>query len=82
VARYIKKHKALNSLGPSEERGAGLWIGYDIRGTDGDLQSLGLVRVDDWSDSALADRGVRSFTVVAEDDEMMRSKLGLGRLSS
>jgi hypothetical protein len=64
VARYIKKLTRVGSLGPSEERGAGLWVGYDIDGIDEDLSQHGLIRVDDWSEEQLAGRGVRSFTRV------------------
>ena len=77
MARYIRKLRTLNSLGPSEERGAGLWAGYELPGIDADLSHAGLIRVDDWTAEALAEYGVRTFTLVAEDDEMMRAKLGI-----
>jgi hypothetical protein len=81
VARYLKKLRTVGSLGPSEERGAGLWVGYDLPGVDDDLSHAGLVRADDLSPAELAHRGVTAFTIVAEDDEMMRRKLGIGRTS-
>lgn len=59
VARYIKNvRKQSMSMGPTEERGAALWVGYDLDGVDGDLSHLGLIRVDD--DEA-ARRGVTDF---------------------
>lgn len=79
MARYIRKLRLLSSLGPSEERGAGLWAGYELQGVEDDLSDAGLIRVDDWTPEELARHGVRVFTVVAEDDEMMRRKLGIGR---
>ena len=77
MARYIRKLRTLSSLGPSEERGAGLWAGYDLAGVEADLSQAGLIRVDDWSAEALAQHGVHTFTFVAEDDEMMHEKLGI-----
>ena len=48
MARYVKKHKRLGSLGPSEEKGgAVLWVGYELEGIDEDLSEYGLIRVDD-----------------------------------
>lgn len=81
MARYLRKLRTLGSLGPSEERGAGLWVGYDIAGFDGDLTHAGLIRADDLTESELAQRGVTAFTVIAEDNEMMRRKLGIGRIA-
>ena len=47
VGRYIKKFGRVgHALGPSEERGFAMWVGYDIVGVDDDLSALGLVRVD------------------------------------
>jgi len=59
--RYIKKLKTTTSLGPTEERNPGLWVGYDIEGVDADLEADGFLRVDDWTDEQLAARGVTSF---------------------
>jgi hypothetical protein len=60
VARYIKNvRKQSMSMGPTEERGAALWVGYDLDGVDADLSHLGLLKVDD--DEA-ARRGVTAFT--------------------
>ena len=59
VARYIKNVRRQSmSMGPTEERGAALWVGYDLDGVDGDLTHLGLLKVDD--DEA-APRGVTTF---------------------
>lgn len=79
MARYLKKLRTVGSLGPSEERGAGLWVGYDIVGVEDDLSHAGLIRADALSSEELTKRGVVAFTIVAEDDEMMRRKLGIGR---
>ena len=51
-----------------------MWVGYDIDGVSDDLEHLGLIRVDDWTEEELAERGVRSFMAV--DDEL-KKKLGL-----
>lgn len=77
MARYIKKFSRVGSLGPTEERGFALWVGYDIADTDADLTSAGLVKVDGWSDEELARHRVTSFTSVAIDDLAMRARLGL-----
>ena len=82
MARYIRKLRTLNSLGPTEERGAGLWAGYDIAGVEGDLSSAGFIAVDDWTAEALEERGVTSFTRIEEDDQAMRAKLGIDTHSS
>jgi hypothetical protein len=59
MARYIKNlRKQSISMGPTEERGAALWVGYDLGGVDGDLSHLGLIRVDD---EEAARRGVTTF---------------------
>jgi len=59
VARYIKNvRKQSISMGPTEERGAALWVGYDLDGVDGDLSHLGLIKVDD---EEAARRGVTVF---------------------
>lgn len=73
MARYIKKLTRIGSIGPTEERGFGVWVGYDIAAVDGDLSEYGLIRVDDWTDEQLAGRGVTGFTAV--DPE----KLGIPR---
>lgn len=62
MSRYIKKFSRIGSIGPSEERGFGLWVGYDIDGVDEDLSEAGLIRVDDWTEEELRKRGVTSFT--------------------
>lgn len=76
MSRYIKNvARVASSLGPSEERGYAMWVGYDIVGVDDDLTSLGLLKVDD-----AGDRGVTHFTVVEPDDVEMHEKLGLRRM--
>jgi hypothetical protein len=77
--RYVKKFKSTTALGPTEERGFALWVGYDIEGIDEDLSAIGLVKVDDWTPDHLAERGVTSFTRVAAGDDAMYEKLGIGR---
>ena len=63
MSRYIKKFKRVgHSLGPSEERGFALWVGYDIEGVSGDLADLGLINVDGWTEEELARKGVTAFT--------------------
>jgi len=59
MARYIKNvRKHSISMGPTEERGAALWVGYDLDGVDDDLAHLGLLKADD--DTA-ARHGVSTF---------------------
>jgi hypothetical protein len=77
--RYVKKFKSTTALGPTEERGFALWVGYDIEGIDEDLSAIGLVQVNDWTSDQLAERGVTSFTRVAAGDDAMYEKLGIGR---
>ena len=80
MARYIKNlARVVHSLGPTEERGAAMWVGYDIAGVDDDLARAGLLRADEMSDEELAKRGVTSFTRVAPDDAAMYEKLGIER---
>jgi hypothetical protein len=75
MSRYIKNvARVASSLGPSEERGYAMWVGYDIVGVDDDLSHLGLLKLDDAND-----RGVTSFTIVEPDDAAMYEKLGLRR---
>jgi hypothetical protein len=58
VARYIKNvRKQSISMGPTEERGAALWVGYEIEGVD-DLSHLGLHKVDE---EEAARKGVTVF---------------------
>jgi len=60
MSRYIKNvRKQSISMGPTEERGAALWVGYDLDGVDDDLSHLGLICVDD--DEEAARRGVTAF---------------------
>ena len=64
MSRYIKKFARVGAIGPTEERGFALWIGYDIEETSDDLSRAGLIRVDDWSEDELRKRGVTSFTPI------------------
>jgi len=62
MTRYIRRFSRIgHSLGPSEERGFALWVGYDVADAGGDLSGLGLIEVDGWSDADLAARGVTAF---------------------
>jgi len=73
MSRYIKNvARVASSLGPSEERGYAMWVGYEIAGVDDDLSHLGLLKVEEAND-----RGVTSFTIVEPDDAAMYEKLGL-----
>ena len=73
MARYIKKLTRVGSIGPNEERGFGIWVGYDIEGVDDDLSEQGFIRVDDWTEAQLAERGVIAFMRVEPE------KLGIQR---
>lgn len=62
MARYIKKFRRIgHALGPSEERGFTMWVGYDIEGVDEDLSADGFLRVDGWTDEQLAPYDVVTF---------------------
>ena len=71
VARYIKKFARVGAIGPNEERGFALWVGYDIAGVSEDLSESGLICVDDWPEEKLRERGVTSF------EPTTREKLGV-----
>lgn len=71
MGRYIKKFARVGAIGPTEERGFALWVGYDIEGVSADLSDAGLLRVDDWPEDELQKRGVTSFTPISLE------KLGL-----
>jgi len=73
MGRYIKKVTRVGSIGPNEERGFGIWVGYDIAGVEDDLSEQGLVRVDDWTDAQLKERGVVTFMSIEPE------KLGIQR---
>jgi hypothetical protein len=77
LALYIRKYKRIGSIGPSEERGFGLWVGYDLDAFDGDLTAQGFTRVDDWPEERLAEYGVTTFIRVARDDAATYAKLGI-----
>ena len=66
MGRYVKKLTRVGSIGPNEERGFAIWVGYDIAGVDDDLSEQGLIRVDDASDT----HGVTTFTPI--DAERLR----------
>jgi hypothetical protein len=62
MGRYIRKLSRIGqSLGPSEERGFAMWVGYEIAGASGDLSRYGLLNVEGWSDAQLAEYGVAAF---------------------
>jgi hypothetical protein len=77
MSRYLKKFKSTTALGPTEERGFALWVGYEIEGISDDLSNIGLVKVDDWSEEMLRERGVTTFTRVEVGDVAMYAKLGI-----
>ena len=80
MARYIKRFPRIgHALGPSEERGFELWVGYDIDGVDDDLTAAGLLNVEGWTEAELARYGVTTFMPVAPDDVATYEKLGIGR---
>jgi len=79
MSRYIKKFKSTTALGPTEERGFALWVGYDIECVDGDLSEAGLLKTDELTDAQLRERGVTTFTRVLPGDSAMYEKLGIGR---
>jgi hypothetical protein len=62
LSRYIKKFARVGAIGPTEERGFALWVGYDIDGVSDDLSADGLICVDAWSEDELRARGVTTFT--------------------
>ncbi|HEX7153936.1 MAG TPA: hypothetical protein VF618_20770 [Thermoanaerobaculia bacterium] len=74
MARYVKRFKRFgHALGPSEERGFALWVGYDIEGVDDDLSAEGLEKAEALTEEELAERGVTTFTPVTLE------KLGIKR---
>jgi hypothetical protein len=79
MSRYIKKFRSTIALGPTEERGVPLWVGYDIEGVDDDLSAAGLIKADDLTVDQLRERGVVAFTLVARGDQAMYNKLGIAR---
>lgn len=79
MGRYLRKLKRIGSIGPNEERGSGLWVGYELVGVNGDLSEAGLVSVDDWPEDRIADHGVVAFVRVEPDDDATYEKLGIRR---
>lgn len=67
MGRYIKRVTRVGSIGPTEERGFGIWVGYELAGVEDDLSEHGLIRVDDWTDEQLAERGVVTFLSVTPE---------------
>jgi hypothetical protein len=60
VSRYIRNvARVAASLGPTEERGFRVWVGYEI---EGDSPGEGYICVDDWPEEKLAEYGVKAFT--------------------
>lgn len=69
MPRYIRKFARLgHSLGPSEERGFQLWVGYDVDGLVEGAEDLGLIRVDDWTEERLGEVGVAAFKKVTVEE--------------
>jgi hypothetical protein len=66
MTRYIKKLTRIGSMGPSEERGYGLWVGYELD-VDGDLSAYGLTRADALTEAELAARGITTFIPVTPE---------------
>lgn len=79
MARYIKKFKRIGSMGPTEERGFAVWVGYELVGVDEDLSEYGLIPVDDWPEARIAEHGIATFARVEPDDETTYAKLGIPR---
>jgi hypothetical protein len=78
MARYVRKFGRIgHALGPSEERGFALWVGYDIESPPADSAQLGFIPVDGWPQEKIDELGVKSFVVVRAGDIEMRRKLGL-----
>jgi len=79
LSRYLKKFKRVGSMGPTEERGFAVWVGYDLAGVDDDLSQHGLIKVEDWPEDRIAEHGIAKFARVEPGDEGMYRKLGLGK---
>ena len=80
MARYVKRFSRIgHALGPSEERGFALWVGYELVGVDEDLSAYGLVKVDTLPPGELERLGVVAFARVEPDDAAMYEKLGIVR---
>jgi hypothetical protein len=79
MSRYIKKFRSTTALGPTEERGVPLWVGYDIEGVDDDLSDAGFTKADELTDAQLRDRGVTAFIRVAAGDQALYENLGIAR---
>lgn len=78
MGRYVKQFRRVGmSLGPSEERGFAMWVGYEIPDHDDDLSALGLTCIDTWPDEEVEKLGVATFVLVAPTDVDLRRKLGM-----
>ncbi len=66
-------------MGPTEERGFAVWVGYDIAGVDDDLTPLGLTKIDDWLPEQIAAHGIKTFAHIAPDDHAALTALGIRR---
>jgi len=77
MGRYIRKLTRVGSIGPTEERGFAIWVGYEIGGVDDDLSEHGLIHVDGWTDEQLAERGVTTFTAIEPEKLGIRKKAPL-----
>lgn len=65
MGRYIKKFRRIgHALGPSEERGFAMWVGYDIEDVNEDLSGQGFIRVDGWTAEQLAPYDIVTFKPV------------------
>ncbi len=75
MGRYIKKFPRIgHALGPSEERGFAMWVGYDIAGMTDDLSEEGFIRVDGWTAEQLAQYDVVTFKAVTASEMGIEKK--------
>lgn len=82
MARYVRQYRGVSlSMGPTEERGAGLWIGYDIDDVDDDLTAYGLIRADELDRDRLEALSITEWIPVRRDDEKLLARLGISHLT-
>jgi hypothetical protein len=75
MARYIRRFSRIgHSLGPSEERGFALWVGFDIEDADGDLSAYGYTNVEGWSAEQLASYDIATFKRTTREQLGIRSE--------
>lgn len=79
MGRYLRKLTRIGSMGPTEERGFAVWVGYELVGVEDDLSELGLIRVDGWPQDRIDELGVATFLRVEPDDVATYDKLGIRR---